>query len=99
MIKREIVSGHAIRRRHCAQRQDVLIGPLIAHHTDRINRQQDGKSLPNLIVQIGFVQLFEIDRVRFAQCVGFVAGNLARNANGEARPWERMVRSSGLGWG
>src|SRR5512146_516048 len=61
------VRGHEIRGLHCAQRDHVIVSPAVAHHPNRLHRQEDGERLCGLVVPPGLPQLFDEDRVRLLQ--------------------------------
>ena len=91
------IRGHAVDRRDGAQRADVVVGPSVAHHADRPHRQQHREGLPDVVVEAGAADFLEVDLVGEAQDVALVAGDLAGNADGEARTWEGMAADEGLG--
>src|SRR4029077_6211527 len=47
------VGRHSIMALHDPKRYRVLVGTLIAHHTDRSNRQKNSEQLPSFIVPVG----------------------------------------------
>src|SRR5262245_21056304 len=51
------IGRHPIQARHSTKRNDMVIGPLIAHDPYSSDRQQHGKRLPNLPVQTGGANL------------------------------------------
>ena len=69
---------------------------MIAHHADRLDRQQHGKGLPDRIIQTGLADFLEIDRVRLAQYVAALLGHFARNTDGEAGAGEWMAAHKGV---
>ena len=61
------VGRHAVRRSDGAQRDATLVGPLVAHHADALDRQEDGSRLPHLVVKSGGTQGVDIDSVHVLQ--------------------------------
>ena len=74
------------------------VGAAIALHAHRahVGEQHDG-ALPDLGVEAGGGQLGAHDRVRLAQQLEPVAGDLADDADAEARPRERLAPHDDLG--
>ena len=64
---------------------------------DGAHRQQHGESLPDRVVETGQANLLEEDRVHLAQQVRLLARDIARDADGQARPWEGMPSDDRLG--
>src|SRR6218665_1963660 len=63
----EEVGGHAVGRGDRAQGQDVFVGAGVAHDAYRLDRQQHGEGLPDLVVEAGVADLFQIDGVGVLQ--------------------------------
>ena len=91
------VGGHAVGARHGAERDDVLVGAIVAHHADAPHRQQHGERLPDLVVEIRFANLLEIDRVGAAQHVERRLVHGAEHANAKPGSGERMAADHLLG--
>ena len=97
MREREGVGGHPVGRGHRAQRAGVVVGARVAHDADAPDRQQHGKGLPDRVVEPGVTDLFDKDRIGLAQDFEPIAGDLARDADRQARPGERMASHQPLG--
>ena len=67
------VRGHAVGRGHRAQAHHEVVGAAVAHHADRLHRQQHGKGLPDLVVEAVLPDLVDIDGIRVAQDVELFA--------------------------
>ena len=91
MRERVVIRRHAIRRGHRPERADMVIGPVIAHDTDRLDRQQHGEGLPDRVVEAGLADLVEIDRIGLAQDRQALGRDLAGDADRETRARERMA--------
>src|SRR5688572_29176147 len=74
----------------------MIVGTRIAHHADRADRQEHGEGLPDRVVEAGIADLLEVDGVGLAQDVAPFAGDLARDADGQARPREGMAADEGF---
>src|SRR6185503_3335978 len=84
-----------------AQRDDVLVRSIVAHHADAANRQQHGERLPDAVVQARLTNLLEVDRVRLSQHVQRLAryGTEHTNADSRSRKWvaaNHLLRQSKL---
>ena len=84
-VEMEEIRGHAVDRGDGAQRADEFVGAAVAHHADRLHRQQHGKGLPDRVVEAGLADLVEIDGVGLAQDLELFAGDAARAADRQAR--------------
>src|SRR6201996_1818051 len=86
-----IIRRHAVGGGDGAQGTDMVIGTAVAHHAHGLDREQHGEGLPDLVVQAGLADLVQIDDVGLAQDLELVFGDLARNADGQARPRKGMA--------
>src|SRR5690606_6619261 len=73
-----------------------FVGTTISHHTDGLDWQQNGESLPDGIIETSFADFVQIDRVGFAQNLEFLACNTARAADSETRSRERMATDEAI---
>ena len=86
------ICRHGISGSNSTQSYRMLIGTLITHHADTTNRtQQDGTSLPDLIVKSPLTQTFDIDIIGILKDTHFLWCDISENTNGESRSWERMT--------
>jgi hypothetical protein len=86
----EEVGGHAVGGGDRAQGQHVLIGAGVAHDADRLDRQQHGEGLPDLVVEAGLADFVQVDGVGLLQVATF---------SGVISPGMRMARPGpGNGW-
>ena len=51
--QRHPIGGHAVLAVTDAERDDVFVATLIAHHTDGFDRQEHGEGLPDFLVVAG----------------------------------------------
>ena len=61
------VRGHGIDAFYGPDRDHVLVGPLVAHHTDRLDRNEDAEGLPDLVVPARTHHLLMKDGIGFPQ--------------------------------
>ena len=76
---------------------DVIVGAAVAHHAHGAHRQQHREGLPDVVVEAGAADFLDEDVVGEAQDVELLARDLARAADGEAGPGERMAADEGPG--
>src|SRR5690606_40066271 len=86
-----VVSGHAIGGGHGPERAHVVVGARVAHDAHGTHWQKNRERLPDRIVEPGFADLLQVDRVGTPQNVKLLACNLSRHTNGEARTWKREI--------
>src|SRR5690625_6871379 len=55
------VGCHSIHANYCTDCCRKLIGALISHHSNRLNRQQNCQSLPDIIIYFIFTQCTDED--------------------------------------
>uniref|UniRef100_A0A0N4ZGT3 NAD-specific glutamate dehydrogenase n=1 Tax=Parastrongyloides trichosuri TaxID=131310 RepID=A0A0N4ZGT3_PARTI len=91
------VSGHAVGRGDGAQGQHLFIGAGVALDADRLDRQQHGEGLPDVVVQARLADLVQIDGVRVLERGDGLRRDLAGDADGQARTGERMAADEGVG--
>ncbi len=82
---------HEIDGLHRTQRDHPLIRTRIPHHAHRLHRQEHGKRLAGLVVQIGLAQFVDEDRIGLGQQFGVFALHFAEDAHAQARARERMA--------
>src|SRR5690606_5248879 len=85
-----VIRRHAVGRGDGAQRTDVIIGAVVAHHAHGTDGEQHGEGLPDLAVEPGVPDLLKIDGVGLAEDIEPLPGDGAGDANGKARPREGM---------
>src|ERR1700730_16061147 len=95
--ERGVVGGHALGRGDRAQGADEIVGPAVAHHADAPHRQQDGKRLPDRVVETGVADLLQEDRVGLAQDVELRAGDLAGDADRQTGAGDRVALDKFVG--
>ena len=91
----EDVGGHAVRRGHRAQSEDGFIGPRIAHDANGVDRQKDGESLPDGVVEAGGADFFQPDGVGPLEDGDLLRRHLAWDADGKTWPGKRMATDEG----
>ena len=87
------VSGHKVARGDAAQREGVIVGAAVAHDADRAGVGQNGEVLVDLGVQTCICDLLTENRVRLAQNVALLLGDLAGDADAEAGTRERLAHN------
>ncbi len=85
------ICSHAILTFDDTEHDRVFVSPLIAHHADGADRQQDGERLPDAVIPIGRFHLAHDDRVRFAQDRQSLRRDFTQDANGETGSRERLT--------
>ncbi len=92
------VGGHEVAGLHRAQRDHIVVGAAITHHTHALDRQEHGEGLAGQLVPAlagiwikGRTQLFDEDGVGPAQQVGVLLLHLAQNAHAQPRAGEGMA--------
>jgi hypothetical protein len=66
-------------------------------HTDRLDGQEDGKGLADLVVEPGFADLLDEEDVGLLVDPDLVARDLAEDAYRHAGAWERMPPDEVIG--
>src|SRR4030043_96187 len=56
-FNRNPVGRHPVDALDEPQHDDLVVGPLIAHHPDRAHREEDGEGLPELVGELGSAAL------------------------------------------
>src|ERR1041385_253590 len=84
------IGRHPIQARHSTKRNDMFIGPLIAHDSYGPDRQQHGKRLPYLPVQAGGTDFLVENEFGRSQDFQPLLGDRSQYSDGKARPWERL---------
>jgi hypothetical protein len=82
------IGSHEIFTLHCTQSNHLLICPLVAHHSDCPNGEQDCKCLSNLVVQSSSTDLFDIYIVGFLENLNLRAGDWAEDSDRKTRARE-----------
>src|SRR5215467_1375457 len=84
------IRGHSVyagyRSEHCSE----LVGPIVAHYPNALDRQEDRKGLPKLLIQPGQADLLLDDRVGLPQKLQPRLGDLAEDANRQPRARKGM---------
>src|SRR4051812_1823036 len=57
------IGGHEVGGLHRPQGDDILVGPAVAHHADRLDRQKNGERLGGLVIPAGILQFLDKDIV------------------------------------
>src|SRR5882724_2735772 len=84
------VRGHRVLAHDGAQRDDVRVGPEVAHDTDGPDGQEDREGLPHRPLEAGGAHFFLHDGVGLAQQVEPFRRHLAEHADREPRSRERL---------
>ncbi len=82
------IGRHEIVGIDAANDECIFVGSGIAHHSDTLDRQQNGKQLGCLSIKAGFSNFVDHDRVGFTQDFQFRLGDLAQATNGQVRARE-----------
>src|SRR5262245_2481472 len=84
------VRRHRVLARHRTDDDRIPVRALVALNAHGPDRRQDAEALPELAVEPGPPNLLQQDRVRLAQRLQPLAGDLADDPDGEAGPRERV---------
>src|SRR5688572_21918900 len=90
------VGGHSVGGSYRAQTDDMLVGTSVAHDAYGLHREDHGKGLPDLVVQTGAADLFEINLVGEAKNIQLVACDLAGAADRKTGTWKRVPADEGF---
>src|SRR5690606_23532601 len=91
------ISRHAIDRGHCTQGANELVGPAIAHDAHGLDREQNGKSLPDLVVLARLAYFVEVDCVGLTENIELLTRDAARATDGKARTREWVTANKAIG--
>src|SRR4029078_13526752 len=91
------ISGHAIGRRHGPQSNDKVVGSPMAHDSDRPDRQENPKSLPDVVVLSAAADFLDVDLVRESKDIKLLARDRPRGAAWKrgTREWCRATQHTG----
>src|SRR5438128_10814758 len=84
------VGRHTVTAFDGSDRDRVLVSALIAHYADALNRQEDGKALPQLRIPAPAFYFLGDDGVRAPQQPETLGCHIAQNAHGEPGAGERL---------
>src|SRR5690554_1391437 len=84
-------SGHEVDGFHCTQGDHPFVATGIANHAHRLDRQEHGKGLTGLVIQVGLAQLLDEDVVGVAQDVGVLLAYLGEDAHTQPRTREGVT--------
>ena len=79
----EPIGGHKVLGLDGAQRDDLLVRPLVAHHAYSLDREEDREGLGDLVVEVGLPNLFDVDAVGVLQDLDLLAVDGAEDADRE----------------
>src|SRR5215469_9387486 len=88
--KRSPVRRHSIFTLHSPNRAGIGVRPLIAHHTNALDRQKNSEALPHLAIQSLRLDLRNDNLVGLLQQRYSICGHLAKNPNRQSRPWKGL---------
>ena len=69
----------------------MIVRAPVAHDADRLDRQQDGERLPDLIVQSRLADLLDVNGVDLAQEIEALLGDGSEHADREAGARKRVT--------
>lgn len=88
----DVVCRHAVGAGHGADAHGVVVSAFVAHDADAADRsRQDGEGLPDVIVEASLLDDVSHDEISAAQDVQPLFGDLADDADREARPREGLA--------
>lgn len=82
------VGGHEVGGLDGSEGDDLLVGALVAHDTDRLDGQQAGEGLGDLVVEARVADLLDVDGVGVSGDGDLGLGDLTEDTDGEAWAWE-----------
>ena len=82
------VGSHKIFTLYRTQSNHLLVCPLVAHHSDSPNGEQDCKRLSYLVVQPSSTYLVDIYIIGFLENLDLRAGDWAKDSDRKTRTWE-----------
>ena len=91
------VGGHAVAALDRADGDGVLVGAFVAHDADGAHGEEDGESLPDLVVEVGLLHLVDDDLVGAAQDGELAGRDFADAADGESGAGEGLAHDHFLG--
>src|SRR5271157_735442 len=91
MGKPRPVGSHGVFTGYRPDGQNVFIGPLISHNSHALDRQKNGKRLPQLAVEISRADLIHENYVGFAQDGQTFFRDLPDDADSQTRTWEGLT--------
>ena len=97
MAERVVIRRHPVNGCDRAQRAGEIIGSPIAHHPDRLDRQDRDESLPDFIVKPVAADLVDENRIGLAQDIELFARDLAGAADGKAGAGEGVTPDKAVG--
>jgi hypothetical protein len=80
------IGSHSIGRGNSPQSHHIFIGSFISHDTNRLDRQQDGPSLPDTVIESKPVQGLNIYVIGFLDQAYFFTGDLTKNPDSKSGP-------------
>src|SRR5690606_30658689 len=84
------VGGHRVLTGDGTNGADIGVGALVAHHAGRLDRQEHGEELPDIVAESGGLDLLAHDGVRPAQRLQTLRRDLAEDADREAGAGEGL---------
>ena len=86
------VGSHRVCARHSPQSDRILVSAFIAHHTDTSYvGEQNGSSLPDLVVESPVAQSLDEDIVGILQDANLFGSNRSEDADRKTWAWEGMT--------
>src|SRR5687768_3909498 len=78
------VGGHEVGRLDRSNRENVLIRSLVTHHPHAADRQQHGKRLGGLAIEVCFSNLIDHDLIGVLKNLDALGGHFSEDADGES---------------
>src|SRR5579875_3584762 len=69
----------------------MIVGSIVAHHSDRPHRKKHGESLPDCVIKPRTADFIEVNGVGLPQDFAFLVSHFARDADRESGSWKRMA--------
>jgi hypothetical protein len=89
-VKVEPVSGHIIGSLNGTESNNLVVNSLVAHDTNSANWEKSSKSLGDLAVKTGSLDLLDEDVVGLAGNIDLFGSDLSENTDGDTWSWEGM---------
>ncbi len=85
------IRSHGVFRINHPNRHGIAVTALVAHHAHAADRQENGESLPRLLVKAGAANFLHYDGIGVAKGFQALGGNFAQQSHRQPRPRERML--------
>jgi hypothetical protein len=85
------IGRHKVLGLNSTERDDLVVRPLVALHSDSLDGQERDKRLRDVVVQPGLPDLFDVDDVGGLEDGDLFPGNFTEDSDGETRAGEGVT--------